>query len=175
MVSVRVADVGDAGVLADLGRRTFYETFAAHNKPDDMDAYMREAFDVERIAAELREPGAVCLVAEAQSKVIGFARLASATPPACVTGPAPVRLVKLYVSADAIGSGVGAALMRSGIEWARNAHHETLWLGVWEHNHRARAFYERWGFVPVGTETFRLGTDDQTDVLMQRVLGEVAG
>lgn len=86
-----------------------------------------------------------------------------------------MRLVKLYVSADAIGSGVGAALMRAGVEWARKSGHPTLWLGVWERNHRARAFYERWGFAPVGTETFRLGTDDQTDVLMQLALSELGG
>lgn len=175
MVTIRTAGPGDAGTLADLGRQTFHDTFAAHNRPEDMAAYMEEAFDVGRIAAEIREPGAVYLVAEAPPKVVGFARVAPAAPPACVTGPAPARLVKLYVSADAIGSGVGAALMRSGIEWAWGAGHKSLWLGVWEHNHRAKAFYERWGFVPVGAETFRLGTDDQSDVLMQLVLSERAG
>lgn len=172
MVSVRVADLGDAAVLAELGRRTFHETFAADNTPEDMAAYTAEAFTVGRIAAEIGEPGAVYLMAETSQTAIGFARLAPEPPPACVTGPAPVRLVKLYVSADAIGSGVGAALMRAGIGWARNSGHESLWLGVWEHNLRARAFYERWGFAPVGTETFRLGSDDQTDVLMQLVFGE---
>jgi ribosomal protein S18 acetylase RimI-like enzyme len=60
--------------------------------------------------------------------------------------------------------------MRASIEWARNSGYESLWLGVWEHNHRAKAFYERWGFVPVGTETFLLGSDEQTDVLMHLVL-----
>lgn len=175
MVSIRVADSGDAAVLADLGRRTFQETFAADNTPEDMAAYMAEAFTVGRIAAEIGEPGAVYLVAEASRTVIGFARLAPEPPHVCVTGPTPVRLVKLYVSADAIGSGVGAALMRASVEWARAAGHRTLWLGVWERNHRARAFYERWGFAPVGTETFRLGTDDQTDVLMQLALSELGG
>jgi len=172
MVTVRVADLGDADMLAELGRRTFHETFAAHNKSEDMDAYMAEAFVVGRIAAELREPGAVYLVAEAPPTAVGFARLAAESPPACVTGPSPVRLVKLYVSADAIGSGVGAALMRASIGWARESGHTSLWLGVWEHNRRARAFYDRWGFVPAGTETFRLGTDEQNDVLMQLALGE---
>lgn len=172
MVSIRVAGVGDAGALADLGRRTFHETFAAHNNPADMDAYIKEAFVVERITAEIREPGAVYLMAETPPEMVGFARVAPAPPPACVTGPSPARLVKLYVSSDAIGSGVGAALMRAGIEWAKNAGHESLWLGVWEHNHRAKGFYERWGFVPVGTETFLLGNDPQTDVLMQLVLSD---
>ncbi|WP_162668217.1 GNAT family N-acetyltransferase [Gemmata massiliana] len=175
MVTIRIADAGDAGALAELGRRTFHDTFAVYNRPEDMDAYMNEAFNAERISAEILEPGAVYLVAGEPPKVIGFARVVSVAPPACITGPAPVRLAKLYVSTDAIGSGVGAALMRASIEWASNAGHKTLWLGVWEHNHRAKAFYARWGFVPVGVETFRLGSDDQSDVLMQLILSERAG
>src|SRR4051812_22478804 len=175
MVVFRSADISDAGALADLGRQTFRDTFAAQNKPEDMDTYMREAFTVERLTAEIEEPGAVYLVAEDPPKVIGFAKVAPADPPDCITAPSPLRLVKLYVSADAIGSGVGAALMRSSIEWARNSGYESLWLGVWEHNHRAKAFYERWGFVPVGTEPFLLGSDEQTDMLMQLVLSDRAG
>lgn len=175
MVSIRAAEVGDADVLADLGRRTFHDTFAAHNKPEDMDAYMSEAFTVERIAAAIRQPGSSWLLAEVPPKVVGFAMLTPEPPPACVTTPSPVRLVKLYVSADAIGSGVGAALMRASVEWAKNAGYKSVWLGVWEHNHRAKSFYERWGFVPVGAEVFRLGGDDQTDVLMQLALTEKAG
>lgn len=167
VVSIRTADIGDASVLADLGRQTFHETFAAQNKPEDMDAYIKKSFTVERLTAELAEPEAVYLVAEAQTKVIGFAKLAPSPLPDCITEPSPVRLVKLYVSADAIGSGVGAALMRASIEWSKTSGYKSLWLGVWEHNHRAKAFYEKWGFEPVGTETFRLGSDDQTDVLMQ--------
>lgn len=175
MVSIRVAEAGDAAVLAELGRRTFHETFAADNTPEDMAAYTAEAFAVERVAAEIGEPGSVYLVAELRHIAAGFARLAPEPPPAGVTGPAPVRLVKLYVSADSIGTGVGAVLMRACLEWARAAGHRTLWLGVWEHNHRAKAFYERWGFIPVGFEAFRLGSDDQTDVLMQRVVDERGG
>ena len=170
IISIRVADIGDADALADLGRRTFEETFAVHNDPTDMDAYMDEAFTAERLAAEIREPGAVYLVAETPSSVIGFARVAPAEPPACVTGPSPIRLVKLYVSAEAIGSGIGAALMRASIEWAKSSGYESLWLGVWEHNHRAKGFYDRWGFAAVGTEVFQLGSDVQTDVLMQLIL-----
>ena len=174
MVSIRTADLSDAGALADLGRRTFRETFAAQNTPDDMDAYIEEAFTVARLSDEIREPGSVYLVAETPPNVIGFAKLTTAVPPDCVTGPSPARLAKLYVAAEAIGSGVGAALMRASIDWARDSRHGSLWLGVWEHNHRARTFYERWGFVPVGTEMFCLGNDEQLDVLMQMILGGAA-
>ena len=175
MVTIRTAETGDAAALAELGRRTFHDTFAEHNTPEDMDAYMRGAFTVERLTSELQHPGAVYLVAETPRNVVGFAKVARSETPACVTVPSPLRLVKLYVSSEAIGSGVGAALMRASIEWARNSGYESLWLGVWEHNHRARAFYERWGFVPVGTETFLLGSDEQTDVLMQLVLSDRSG
>jgi GNAT superfamily N-acetyltransferase len=175
MMSIRAAGIGDADALADLGRRTFHDTFAAHNKPEDMDAYMSEAFTVEGIAAAILQPGTVWLLAETPPKVVGFAMLAPEPLPDCITTPSPVRLVKLYVSADAIGAGVGAALMRASIEWAKNAGFESVWLGVWEHNHRAKAFYERWGFVSVGVEVFRLGSDAQTDVLMQLALTEKTG
>lgn len=173
VVSIRTADIGDANVLAKLGRQTFHETFATQNKPEDMDAYIEKSFTIEQLAAELAESGTVYLVAEAHAKVIGFAKVAPDPIPDCITEASPVRLVKLYVSADAIGSGVGAALMRASIAWAKNSGYKSLWLGVWEHNHRAKAFYERWGFESVGTETFRLGSDDQTDLLMQLGLGAV--
>ncbi len=167
MVTIRNASISDAGVLAELGRQTFYDTFAEHNTPEDMDSYIKEAFTVERLISELQEPGAVYLVAESVQKIVGFAKLAPSNKPDCVTTPSPLRLAKLYVSTEALGTGVGAALMRSSIAWAMKSGFESLWLGVWEHNLRAKAFYERWGFVPVGTEVFVLGSDRQTDILMQ--------
>ena len=168
-----MADEGDAGMLVELGRRTFHETFAASNKPEDMEAYSGAAFVLDRIVDDLRHPATTYFFAETPTGPVGFAKLEASGPPPCVTGSSPIRLHKLYVSAEAIGTGVGAALMRFGIDWARTACHETMWLGVWEHNHRARAFYERWGFRTVGTETFRLGSDDQVDLLMELRLAKV--
>jgi GNAT superfamily N-acetyltransferase len=172
LLTIRRADDGDANLLADLGRRTFYETFAASNKAEDMDDYSGAAFAIDRIADELRQQATAFFIADTPTKPVGFAKLEAAPPPQCVPGPSPVRLHKLYVLTDAIGSGVGAALMRFGINWAKGAGHGSMWLGVWEHNLRARAFYERWGFRPVGTETFRLGSDDQVDLLMELRLAE---
>ena len=128
MLTIRRANDGDANLLADLGRRTFYETFAASNKAEDMDAYSGAAFAIHRIAGELRREATTFFVAETPTKPVGFAKLEASGPPPCVTGPSPVRLHKLYVSADVIGTGVGAALMRFGIDWARTACHETMWL-----------------------------------------------
>lgn len=171
LVNIRKANTGDACVLTMLGRQTFHDTFASQNLPEDMTAYIQESFTLERVAAELADPNAFFLLAEIAGELIGYAKLAAVLAPPCITVPQPLRLSKLYVSAEVIGSGIGAALMQACFEWGRKSGYRSLWLGVWEHNTRARSFYKRWGFAPVGTENFRLGSDDQTDVLMQLEFG----
>ena len=89
-----------------------------------------------------------------------------------VIGEKPIELVRLYVSRESLGSGVGAALMQACIREAKQRGYETLWLGVWEHNHRAQAFYRKWNFIEVGKHMFQLGDDAQTDILMQRSISE---
>jgi len=90
--------------------------------------------------------------------------------PEGVTDDNPIEIVRLYVSKESIGSGVGAALMRDCLNESARLGFRTLWLGVWEHNYRAQAFYRKWNFVEVGTHIFHLGDDAQRDLLMQRTV-----
>ncbi len=99
---------------------------------------------------------------------MGYAMLRSGNALSDVTGNKPIELVRLYVSRESLGSGVGAALMEACIAEAKRRGYKTLWLGVWEHNRRALAFYRKWNFHEVGTHVFQLGNDPQTDILMQR-------
>jgi diamine N-acetyltransferase len=168
--SIRRADAEDAGLLADLGARTFSDAFAADNKPEDMAAYLAAAFSPAQQAAELADPRATFLIAEIERRAVGYAALRADDGPACVTGARPIELVRLYVAQEWLGRGVGAALMRECVGVARASGHQTMWLGVWEHNRRAQAFYRKWGFQIVGEHTFQLGTDPQTDLLMERAL-----
>ena len=169
-LTIRRASAADAAALAELGRRTFGETFAADNRPEDMEAYTAAAFALERVAAELADPLAVWLVAEVGHAPVGYAKLYAGEAPEEVRGEGPVELVRLYVAREWLGRGAGAALMGACLEEARRGGHKTLWLGVWERNARARAFYRKWGFRDVGSHVFRLGSDAQTDVLMEREL-----
>ncbi|MGI8566007.1 MAG: GNAT family N-acetyltransferase [Pyrinomonadaceae bacterium] len=170
---IRRAIVADAGLLAELGARTFREAFAADNKPEDMAAYMAVAFSREKQAAELGDPRGMFLVAEIDGVAIGYAKLSTGDAPVCVGGSDPIELARLYVSQEWIGRGVGKALIRECIDEARRAGCQTMWLGVWEHNPRAQAFYRKWGFHVVGEHVFQLGSDFQTDLLMERALREV--
>lgn len=167
-LTVRRGKADDAGLLAELGARTFSDTFAADNAPEDMASYLASAFNPEQQAAELADPQCLFQIAETDGVPVGYAMLRSGSALDSVTGDEPIELVRLYVSRESLGSGVGAALMRACIGEAKQKGHKTLWLGVWEHNHRAQAFYRRWNFHEVGTHVFQLGGDPQTDILMQR-------
>ncbi len=169
---IRRATAIDAGLLAELGARTFSETFAADNRPADMAAYLAASFSPARQAEELIDPRTTYLLAEiAGAAAAGYAMLhAGAAPPACITGPLPIELVRLYVLREWLGRGVGAALMRACLDEARRNQHQTLWLGVWEHNQRAQAFYRQWDIREVGTHIFQLGSDAQTDLLLERAV-----
>lgn len=165
---IRRGVAADAHLLAELGARTFSETFAADNTQKNMTVYLRSSFSAEKQAEELADSLSLFLIAEADGVALGYAMLRWGEAEKDVTGNNPIEIVRLYVSQDSVGTGLGAALMEACIREARIGGHETLWLGVWEHNTRARAFYRKWGFHEVGTHVFQLGNDPQTDLLMQR-------
>jgi ribosomal protein S18 acetylase RimI-like enzyme len=167
---VRRASIADAESLAELGARTFTETFAEENRPDDMAAYTAASFSVEALKGELNDPLSVFFIAEVDGAAAGYAKIHPGEAPESVEGEKPIELVRLYVAQAWLGRGVGPALMRRCVEEAREMGFQTIWLGVWERNHRAQAFYRKWDFREVGEHIFQLGSDPQRDVLMQRAV-----
>lgn len=168
--SVRCATIDDAGLLAELGARTFYDTFVNDTGPEDMAAYLAASFSPEIQAAELADPQSSFFIAETDGAASGYAQLRAGAAEACVSGTKPVELVRLYVARQWLGRGVGHELMRACVEEARLAGHCTMWLGVWERNVRAQSFYRKWSFKVVGDHIFRVGSDPQTDLIMERAL-----
>lgn len=168
--SIRRATESDADLLASLGATTFYQSFAAQNTPENMTAYLAATFGPEKQRAELADPRNIFLIAENAGVAIGYAHLRTGKPPACVSDPKAIELVRLYVSSTFQGSGVGGRLMDACLTEARQAGHQTIWLGVWQQNTRAQAFYHRWNFSIVGEHVFQLGDDPQMDWLMERAV-----
>ena len=168
---IRRAEGADAARLAAFGERTFRDTFAGDNTPEDMAAYLAQAFGEEIQRAELASPAVTALLAEREGALAGYALLREGGDSAGhVLGDRPVELQRLYVDSATKGQGLAQALMARVEEEALRRGGDVLWLGVWERNPRAIAFYRKCGFADVGTHEFLLGKDRQTDRVMRKPL-----
>jgi ribosomal protein S18 acetylase RimI-like enzyme len=171
-IGTRQAVPEDAKVLTDLAYTTFWDAFHDHpkNAPDDLAAYMAKAFSREQIELELADERNIFLLAEIGGEAAGYARLIIGAIEDGITAERPIELNRLYSHQEFLGRRVGQTLMDACIGRARDEGCDVMWLGVWEYNPRAQRFYEKNGFHYVGSHTFLLGSDPQTDLLMQREL-----
>jgi diamine N-acetyltransferase len=169
-VTIRRAEPDDAGLLTDLSARTFSETFASDNTAENMAAYLASSFNLAQQTNELADQAATFLIAEVDGAAAGYVKLRAGKPAEEIQGAKPIELVRLYVSHEWLGRGVGEALISACVDEAQHAGHETMWLGVWQRNARAQAFYRKWNFRAVGEHVFQLGSDLQTDILMERAI-----
>ena len=163
-VVIKDATDDDAARLAEFGARTFYDSFAADNTPQDMQSHLDSAFSPEKQLAEIRDPGMETLiVVDPDGRWAGFAQLRAGKRSAGVPEQGSMELWRFYVDKAWHGRGVAAPLMEAAKQRARRRGASTLWLGVWERNARAQAFYRKHGFEKVGNQVFVVGSDPQTD------------
>ena len=157
----------DAARLAEFGARTFYESFAADNTPEDMRRHLESAWSPDKQLAELRNPDIVTLVAaDDAGNWLGFAQMRAGKISEGVPAKGSIELWRFYVDKPWHGRGVAGFLMTAAKQRARQRGAECLWLGVWERNERAKTFYARHGFTKVGSQVFVVGSDPQTDHVM---------
>jgi ribosomal protein S18 acetylase RimI-like enzyme len=173
-VVIRPALPDEAEVLARFAERTFREAFAADNRPEDMDAYCAAAFTTEVMRVALADTSITTLVmVTGDGDLAAYAQLRPEAPEHDPKMLAPLELWRFYVDRAHHGRGMAQHLMDAVFDASRARGAVTLWLGVWEHNTRAQAFYRKFGFAVVGSHTFVLGTDAQTDHVMARRLRDV--
>jgi len=165
-LQVRRGRASDASVLAAFAERTFSETFAAANRPEDIAAYLPTAYGTSLQAIELADPDIVTLIIDAGDAIAAYAQVRRGAAPACVKGAAPVELWRFYVDSPFHGRGLAQQLMAATHAAAFELGGRTLWLGVWERNERAIAFYAKAGFHYAGSHDFWVGSDRQTDNIM---------
>jgi ribosomal protein S18 acetylase RimI-like enzyme len=166
-IEIRKAIKADAKLLRDLSEQTFRETFAEHNTDEDMKLYTDQNFKIQRLNDELNEEQSSFFIAFHGDAVLGYAKIRVGHEPKELKGNA-IEIERLYATKVNIGKGVGKKLIEKAFEEGKRKGLSTAWLGVWEHNTRAIAFYEKLGFKKFGAHTFMLGTDAQTDWLMKK-------
>lgn len=165
MIQLRRAIPDDAAALSALCERTFRATYETHNTPDDMNSYVAKCFTVPAQREEILDPRRRVIVAEISGVLIGYYILAENSPEYPVAEPA-FEISRLYIDVKHQGSRLGHTMMQHAITLARNEDFKTIWLGVWEKNERAIAFYKKWLFKPIGEHIFQLGSDPQRDLIL---------
>jgi diamine N-acetyltransferase len=171
-MNIRYGTAEDASKLSALGARTFYDTFAEENTPENMDAHLKRSFSPEIQRNELSQPDVIFLIAESENTFLGYAQLILNSQHEAIQGTAPLEVRRIYAAQEYLGKGVGKELMKASIHEARQRGCDCVWLGVWEKNQRAIAFYEKWGFRKVGTHIFSVGEDPQSDYVMELPLDQ---
>lgn len=166
----RLAGATDAEALAALAERTFRDTFAAENRPEDVALHVTRSFGPAQQRAEIADPAMRTVLVEVEGRLAAYAQVRTSAAPPCVLGSRPAELWRFYIDRPWIGRGVAQRLMEAVLVEAMALGGETLWLGVWELNARALAFYGKCGFVDVGAHAFFVGDDEQTDRIMVRGL-----
>ena len=169
-IIIKLADVNDAELIAELSQQTFIETFASTNSKENMDKFLQESFSKEMLIKEVGASGNLFLLSYEEDKPVGYVRLRENNNPPELSGTNSMEIARIYVVKDAIGKSVGKLLMQECISIAEQKNKSLIWLGVWEHNKRAIDFYTKWGFEKFATHIFKLGDDNQTDWLMKKSL-----
>ncbi len=167
---IRCATSADLELLLDLSVRTFREAFEVFYTAEDFGSFLQDAFNAEKLGRELEDPACTFLLVEAGEETVGYALVRQGPAEPCIQGLDPIELVRIYVLQKAVGEGIGPALMEACIKVAKGKGACTLWLGVWENNPRALAFYARCGFMDVGFHHFNVGSQVDVDRILVKDL-----
>ena len=164
---LRKADLSDLPELLALARTSFVQAFTAGNKPENVQAYLAEAFTEDKLTKEIQETASTFIVASLAGKLVGYTKLNLSAAQADVQDTASVEVARLYTLEEVWGTGLGQLLLDAAIAFGRQEGKTWLWLGVWEHNARAIRFYEKNGLCIFGSHPFPFGDEIQTDWLMR--------
>lgn len=156
--------------LQKIGKKTFLDTFAQHNSENNMKNYLEESFATAKLTAELSDPDSSFYFAKHHGEVVGYMKINVAAAQTEIRDARSLEIERIYVSKDFQGRKVGQLLYERAIEIAKEKDLDYVWLGVWENNARALRFYEKNGFKQFGQHVFRLGDDEQTDIMVKKPL-----
>ena len=164
IIKITIIDIHQ---LQKIGRETFYETFSESNTEENMESYLENGFSADKIKTELNDENAEFYFAKIDEKIIGYLKLNFGQSQTELKGDKALEIERIYVLKEFHEKKVGQILYDKAIEIAKNKNANYVWLGVWEENPRAIRFYKKNGFVEFDKHIFKLGGDEQTDIMMK--------
>ena len=166
-IEIKPVTISDLDQLQKIGRETFYETFVSSNTEENMRKYLNKRFSAAKLTTELNDKNAEFYFATFDNKVIGYLKINSGQSQTELQDDRAVEIERIYVLSEFYGKKVGQILYDKAAEIAQQKKADYVWLGVWEHNRRAINFYKKNGFVEFDKHIFKLGDNEQTDLLMK--------
>ena len=165
---IRPCDANDLEALRNIAWQTYDDTFRHFNTAANMDAYLASAFNREKLQAELANPHSTFFFLILEGALTGYLKLNDDSAQTDLNDPHALEIERIYVKRDFQGLGLGKALLGKAMDVARERRKRFVWLGVWEKNGNAIAFYKKMGFTQVGTHDFYMGKERQTDLIMRK-------
>ena len=166
-IQIKKISLNELHQLQKIGRQTFYETFSEVNSEENMKDYLEKGFSSEKLTAELTDSNSEFYFATLNDEVIGYLKINFGTSQTELKDDKALEIERIYVSKEFHGKKVGQLLYDKAIEIAKQKNSDYVWLGVWEENLRALSFYRKNGFVEFDKHLFKLGDDEQTDLMMK--------
>lgn len=169
MNKIEITKIGEEEILQlqEIGRQTFYETFFESNTEENMKSYLENGFSIDKITTELNNETSEFYFAKLDKEVIGYLKLNFGQSQTELKDDKALEIERIYVLKEFHGKKVGQILYDKAIEIAKKKNSDFIWLGVWEENPRAINFYKKNGFVEFDKHIFKLGNDEQTDIMMK--------
>lgn len=166
-IEIENVTVNDIEKLQVIGKQTFHETFSESNSEENMKNYLEEGFSTEKLIAELNDKNSEFYFAKIDKKIIGYLKINFGASQTELKENKALEIERIYVSKEFHGKNVGQLLYDKAILIAKQKNVKYVWLGVWEKNIRAINFYKKNGFVAFDKHIFKLGNDEQTDIMMK--------
>lgn len=166
-IEIEKTTINDIDQLQKIGRQTFYETFSESNTEENMQSYLENGFSEDKIKTELTDENAEFYFAKIEGKIIGYLKLNFGQSQTELKDDKALEIERIYVLKEFHGKKVGQILYNKAIEIAKQKKADYVWLGVWEENPRAINFYKKNGFIEFDKHIFKLGGDEQTDIMMK--------
>ena len=159
--------INEVELLRNISVQTFTETFAHQNSESDMRKYVSENLSIEQLSKELNTKGSSFYFLKLNSDIIGYLKINTGKAQTELKNDISLEIERIYIKHEFHGKNIGKQLLDKAIEIAKEHHYQYIWLAVWELNLKAIAFYKKHNFVEFDKHIFKLGDDEQIDIMMK--------
>lgn len=164
---IRAALPEEAEKLRVFAKTHFVATYASQNTPDNLERYLEQAFGREHFVREFSHPESVFYLVLLNQQIIGYYKANTGAAQTEKNHPLSMEIERIYVTETLKGQGIGRKMIQHAVQTAQNQQLNYIWLGVWERNLKAIAFYEKLSFERIGVHDFQLGDEVQRDYIYQ--------